>query len=294
MVACAETLTAERKGKNLCARYEFYLESRGYRYDAETENYYVRNRYYSPSLGRWMEQDPAQYINGANTYQFVNSSPVGNVDAEGLVFLGERRIVGDTFALRPALRHSSPGLIHTEQRALSDMGAITAIAGLPEALNDLSEGAIASEAWETALLSNNSEAMDEATTEWDSWLTKYVSNQTFDAMQKSVRGLIKSDLKGYGNAAALTQGWAVWVRVTYQQYQELETRTARTLYLFACPTPRWVTHHQWVKVDPGDIGLKATTFRTGFAIAWDMPWIYLYANQQVLRGGFRPPPGAAQ
>jgi hypothetical protein len=31
-----------------------------------------------------MEQDPAQYINGANTYQFVDSSPVGNVDAEGL------------------------------------------------------------------------------------------------------------------------------------------------------------------------------------------------------------------
>jgi hypothetical protein len=30
-----------------------------------------------------MEQDPAQYINGANTYQFVDSSPVGNVDASG-------------------------------------------------------------------------------------------------------------------------------------------------------------------------------------------------------------------
>jgi RHS repeat-associated protein len=51
--------------------------------DAVTGLYYERNRDYSPSLGRWMEQDPAQYINGANTYQFVNSSPVGNVDAEG-------------------------------------------------------------------------------------------------------------------------------------------------------------------------------------------------------------------
>ena len=44
---------------------------------------YERNRDYSPSLGRWMEQDPAQYINGANTYQFVDSSPVGMVDAWG-------------------------------------------------------------------------------------------------------------------------------------------------------------------------------------------------------------------
>ncbi len=52
--------------------------------DAVTGLYYERNRDYSPSLGRWMEQDPAQFINGANTYQFVNSSPVGNVDAEGL------------------------------------------------------------------------------------------------------------------------------------------------------------------------------------------------------------------
>ncbi|MGC8553762.1 MAG: hypothetical protein ACP5O7_13005, partial [Phycisphaerae bacterium] len=29
-------------------------------------------------------QDPLGYINGANTYQFVDSSPVGNVDAAGL------------------------------------------------------------------------------------------------------------------------------------------------------------------------------------------------------------------
>ena len=51
--------------------------------DAVTGLYDDRARDYSPSLGRWMEQDPAQFINGANTYQFVNSSPVGNVDAQG-------------------------------------------------------------------------------------------------------------------------------------------------------------------------------------------------------------------
>ncbi|MGC8559145.1 MAG: RHS repeat-associated core domain-containing protein [Phycisphaerae bacterium] len=52
--------------------------------DAVTGLYYERFRDYSPILGRWMEQDPAQYINGANTYQFVDSSPVGNVDPSGL------------------------------------------------------------------------------------------------------------------------------------------------------------------------------------------------------------------
>ena len=56
--------------------------------DAMTGLYYERNRDYSPSLGRWMEQDPAQFINGANMYQFVNSSPEGNVDAWGTRLTG--------------------------------------------------------------------------------------------------------------------------------------------------------------------------------------------------------------
>ena len=44
----------------------------------------ARNRNYSPSLGRWINQDPAGYVNGANTYQFVMGNPVGNVDPSGL------------------------------------------------------------------------------------------------------------------------------------------------------------------------------------------------------------------
>ena len=69
--------------------------------DSVTGLYYARNRNYSPSLGsvsrqepksrlsagaahREISQDPAGYINGANTYQFVESNPVGNVDPWGL------------------------------------------------------------------------------------------------------------------------------------------------------------------------------------------------------------------
>ncbi len=68
--------------------------------DSATGHYYARNRNYSPSLGsvsrqepksrlsagaayREINQDPAGYINGANTYQFVMSNPVGNLDPEG-------------------------------------------------------------------------------------------------------------------------------------------------------------------------------------------------------------------
>jgi RHS repeat-associated protein len=52
--------------------------------DSVTGLYYSLNRNYDASLGRWINQDPLQYINGANTYQFVMSNPVGNVDPSGL------------------------------------------------------------------------------------------------------------------------------------------------------------------------------------------------------------------
>ena len=52
--------------------------------DPMTGLYYARNRNYDPTLGRWINQDPAGFINGGNTYQFVMSNPVGNVDPWGL------------------------------------------------------------------------------------------------------------------------------------------------------------------------------------------------------------------
>ena len=51
--------------------------------DAVTGLYYERFRNYSPSLGTLISQDPAQYINGASTYQFVMSNPAGNLDPSG-------------------------------------------------------------------------------------------------------------------------------------------------------------------------------------------------------------------
>ncbi len=56
--------------------------------DPVTGLYYERARWYSPSLGTWISQDPLQYINGANTYQFVGGDPVGRVDPWGLSLVG--------------------------------------------------------------------------------------------------------------------------------------------------------------------------------------------------------------
>ena len=52
--------------------------------DSVTGLYYERARWYSPSMGTWISQDPAGYINGADTYQFVGDRPVGLVDPWGL------------------------------------------------------------------------------------------------------------------------------------------------------------------------------------------------------------------
>ncbi|MCX5651811.1 MAG: dockerin type I domain-containing protein [Planctomycetota bacterium] len=56
----------------------------GYVYNEDSGLYTVRFRTYSPTLGRWLERDPAGYVDGANTYQTVHSSPVMGNDPLGL------------------------------------------------------------------------------------------------------------------------------------------------------------------------------------------------------------------
>ena len=73
----------------------------GYRNDPETQNYYVRNRACNPVLGRWLQRDPIGYSGGINLYEYVESAPVGNVDARGEAVSG---IDGGTPVQRAAIR----------------------------------------------------------------------------------------------------------------------------------------------------------------------------------------------
>jgi len=50
--------------------------------DAETGLVYLRNRYYDPSIGRFISEDPIQ--DGVNWYVYANSNPVAFVDPMGL------------------------------------------------------------------------------------------------------------------------------------------------------------------------------------------------------------------
>ena len=71
--------------------------------DSVTGLYYARNRNYSPSLGRWINQDPAGYINGANTYQFVGFNPVNRADPLGESFwgwVGTGAVIGGLIAVQ--------------------------------------------------------------------------------------------------------------------------------------------------------------------------------------------------
>lgn len=56
----------------------------GYLFHKETQNYCVRFRHYSPGLGRWLERDPAGYVDGMGLYEYVQSQPLSYEDYLGL------------------------------------------------------------------------------------------------------------------------------------------------------------------------------------------------------------------
>ena len=56
----------------------------GYRFDPETQLYYVRNRTYNPVLGRWIQRDPIGYEGGINLYGYVGGRGTSMADSTGL------------------------------------------------------------------------------------------------------------------------------------------------------------------------------------------------------------------
>ncbi len=54
-----------------------------YIFNDESQNYHVRNREYSPQLGRFLQRDLLEYPDGYNLYQYVMSNPIGYIDPFG-------------------------------------------------------------------------------------------------------------------------------------------------------------------------------------------------------------------
>jgi RHS repeat-associated protein len=51
--------------------------------DAESGLYFYRARYYDPTIGRFINRDPAGDINGPNLYTYVKNNPINYVDPDG-------------------------------------------------------------------------------------------------------------------------------------------------------------------------------------------------------------------
>ena len=47
---------------------------------------YARNRYYHPTLAKWLARDPITYADGWNLYQYVQSKPTMSVDPNGTYY----------------------------------------------------------------------------------------------------------------------------------------------------------------------------------------------------------------
>lgn len=56
----------------------------GMRLDPESGLYYARARYYSPTIGRFLQNDPIGYRGGINLYAYVNNDPLNHSDPTGL------------------------------------------------------------------------------------------------------------------------------------------------------------------------------------------------------------------
>jgi RHS repeat-associated protein len=52
--------------------------------DEQTHLAHFRNRDYATSLGRWVQKDPAGFVDGSSLYAYVRSNPRSNVDPLGL------------------------------------------------------------------------------------------------------------------------------------------------------------------------------------------------------------------
>ncbi|GDX99988.1 hypothetical protein LBMAG48_23920 [Phycisphaerae bacterium] len=63
---------------------EYRFLYRGYWYDRHLHIYHVRHRAYDPEIQRWLQPDPAYFVDGLNRYAYCGNEPVHMYDPMGL------------------------------------------------------------------------------------------------------------------------------------------------------------------------------------------------------------------
>jgi RHS repeat-associated protein len=76
--------------------------NRGFTYTSRERHarsglYYYRARWYSPTLGRFLSQDPIGHLGGVNLYAYVGNNPVEYTDPFGLTWLRFERSSGTLY-----------------------------------------------------------------------------------------------------------------------------------------------------------------------------------------------------
>jgi len=66
----------------------------GYVFNAETRQILARNRWYDATLGRWLERDMAEFVDGMNLYGYVRSQPINQRDPSGLTSCLDKCVSG--------------------------------------------------------------------------------------------------------------------------------------------------------------------------------------------------------
>jgi len=76
----------------------------GREFDSETGLYYYRARYYDPTNGRFLSEDPAGFGGGGDFYNYVQNDPVDSTDPTGFYTVRE----GVTYTYEPSLQKDCP------------------------------------------------------------------------------------------------------------------------------------------------------------------------------------------
>jgi RHS repeat-associated protein len=84
--ALAQTYTYDSFGNQTASSGSLtnFLRYTAREFDTETDLYYYRARYYEPFTGRFLTEDPTQFLAGTNLYEYVRNSPVRLLDPYGL------------------------------------------------------------------------------------------------------------------------------------------------------------------------------------------------------------------
>jgi RHS repeat-associated protein len=98
--ALAETYTFDSFGKQTASSGSLTnpFQYTGREFDAETSLYYYRARYYDPSTGRFLSEDPIGLAGGVNVYDYVMNNPLIGFDSWGLSMLVFDRATGNLYA----------------------------------------------------------------------------------------------------------------------------------------------------------------------------------------------------